>query len=641
MLHKIWSRSLLGFMLMALFGLAVAAVNVPLAAQGAFATNTPDGGVPGPAVFATNTPFGLMPTATQDTTTPPTPIGPPLSSFNFSLRLWLEQDLINIARDQIRELANGNAKAERALQLTLYELERRFPGAPRSTTQRLELIQTMLEAPPGSIDMRSMVRPFVEGALNSMAEAQSFMIEGFQVDVMPANLDNRGAEDVVVHIRFVEDDGTLRYDDYVLALRIPVGFEFLPNDFDLFAAPFGGVHAIVLRRIDDVNRDALDEVVLRVDDDAINDRLYILGFRNGLAIDLAAPGQEIRFTELVNWPVDNPDEREPVLTVITTQAESMAPNWPCFSQRSLDWSYDRNFYRVLSDLNRRFETTDSLGCTLHNAEPLFAQSTSAGIRLLENALLQYGFEADGAERALMTLAMFYTLSGRLDDARNTATSLQANNDEKSWVSQQANALLRALGSAGNTAVDICQIVAQANQDPACDIDAVLGRLLESLDLNTQMDLVEQLELFDLQVAQSVLVSEVGMADRTVLRFDMPGTGWWSFLAQRDGTYRVEPGEPPAGVEQTNNASRPQVAVPDAAYDALFMDNNPLAALNIVSNLRTENPNRPLSAAAAYLEALSFDLTANREDARLAYFDTWSRYPDSLWGELAAQHLERR
>ena len=144
----------------------------------------------------------------------------------------------------------------------------------------------------------------------------------------------------------------------------------------------------------------------------------------------------------------------------------------------------------------------------------------------------------------MTLSMLYVIAGRLDDARNTASSIITADDETTWEARQANALIQATNASGNTALDICEALVMASEFPACDINAVLGSLLDVLNLDTDADLETQLNDLGLPVLETVVVSEVGRADRIAVSFGLAGTDWWGFYDGRDGLYRVEPIDAP-------------------------------------------------------------------------------------------------
>jgi hypothetical protein len=159
-------------------------------------------------------------------------------------------------------------------------------------------------------------------------------------------------------------------------------------------------------------------------------------------------------------------------------------------------------------------------------------------------------------------------------------------------------------------------------------------------LRSDTDLIEQLESFDLPVLESVSISEVGRADRIVVSFLLTDTDWWGFYETREGTYQAEPAEAPVGFGEAVFPAA-QIQAPQSTYDALFVDNNPARALNILTNVEQENLDLPFAPDALFMRALSYDLTGSREEARTLYYEIWQRYPSSIWGLAASQHLEKR
>jgi TolA-binding protein len=83
-----------------------------------------------------------------------------------------------------------------------------------------------------------------------------------------------------------------------------------------------------------------------------------------------------------------------------------------------------------------------------------------------------------------------------------------------------------------------------------------------------------------------------------------------------------------------------VVPPQIAYAALRTGNFN-SAVSALDNAMRDNPSVPLSPEALFFQALIQDLTGDRQRARLAYFDLWVAYPDSIWGGLAGAHLELR
>lgn len=589
-----------------------------------------------PLIFATNTPLGPAPSSDSEVMIEP---GPQDILFNYGMRFWLEAEFVDLVFQQIQTLNSEDGDTQTAVNLLLYELETRFPSAPINPEQRLQLISAMINTPVGALDMRQILRPFIQIALDNNLGVSSFEAEGFNFSLMPANLDGIGDLDSVVQVSY-ERDNVVLYDEYLLAIANDSGsFTILPMSYDLPAVPFGNINRVTVEYLQDVNRDSLDELVLRVDDGGVSDRFYIIQARNGNAVSLVDPSLELRVGALVNWAVDSESSAIPDITVLETIANSAYPDWQCNSQIEYTWRYERNLYRRSQDLNARYEQVDSMGCTLADAN-LFSLQPSEAIGLIESAILEYGFDAPSGNRALMTLSMLYVMAGRLDDARNTASSIITIDAEDTWESQQANALIRATNASGNTATDICEALVIASEYPACDINAVLGRLLEVINLNTDDDLVTQLNDLGLPVLEDVVVSQIGHADRTAILFELVGSEWWGFYDGRDGLYRVAPIEAPISFPE---AFLPQalLSAPQTAIDALLVENNPARTLTILDNLIITNPDIPLAPSALYLQALAYEFSGDRERARATYYAIWDRYSDSIWGEISAPHLELR
>jgi hypothetical protein len=617
----------------ALFGLfcllMLSALALPLTAQDvAFPTNTPSGS--SSTLFATNTPAPIPPTAT--------PLGPQAELFNYGLRLWNEAAFLSLLYQQIAMLSAEDLESQLALNLTLYEMNLRFPDAPSNLEERRRLVNAMLAAPIGTIDMRSTVRPLIEAAINQTPDSMSLEAEGFDISLTAANLDNRGGEDRIAHVRY-ETDGITYYEEYLLLLATERGFRLLDTDYTLYAVPYGGIESVSLMYLQDVNHDAVDDLVLRVDNGGVNDLFYIIGHRNEKAGNLVDSTTPLLVGTLVAWPFDDPAIRNPEMTVLELRPESAYPDWPCNSQIEYHWTYERNLYRRFTDLNARFEEVDSLGCNLRNAN-LFALEPNEAVVQVENALLNYGFDAAGSNRAILTLAMLYVLTGRLDDARNLAQSAMPVDAPNSWEALQADALLRGIGASGNTALDICQAMALASDYPACEMNDVLGRYLQAIPFKRDTDLVEQLNEAGLLVAQSLPLREVGRANRTLIYFALAETDWWAFVERSDGSYSVEAAEAPAGFEETILPIA-QIQPSQAAYDALFLSNDPNRVLTILDNLSRQNPDAPLSPSGLFLQALAYDLTGARETARRLYYEVWETYPDTVWALVAGEHLELR
>ncbi|MGJ3238142.1 MAG: tetratricopeptide repeat protein [Anaerolineae bacterium] len=619
---------------------------LPIHAQGSgFATNTPapsdnnaedttqeNMDTSSQFAFATNTPVGIAPS--------PTPVygAPQLPPFNYGSRFWLEADFVQLVSEQIALMDDGNEDVQLAVNVLLYEMERRFPFAPNDPALRRELVQSAINAPVGSLDLRSLVHPFVQNAIDSDPSANTIERDGFTITLTASNLDGRGSQDRVVNIQY-EQEGAVRYDEYLLAIANERNsFTLIPTNYDLPPAPFGMVNQVTLAELRDVNADSLDELVLRVDDGQTSDRYYIIQHRNGRAVDLIDPTSELRIGDIISWPIDSASTTAPDLVVFQYDAVSRYPDWDCRTQIEYTWQYERNLYRRSQDLNASPSSVDSLGCRLRDAD-LFANPPAESIAIIENALIDYGFNEPSSTRALMTLAMLYALEGRVEDARNTAQSIITADDDTTWESQQARALIRGISIAGNTALDICEGVAIASEAPACDMSAVIGRFLDVVSLSVEQDLEDQLNNIGLSVAESLRITEIGRAPRTVVTFDYFDSGWWGFVEDRDGFYRVEPAEAPTEFAES---IFPQalIPLPQNAFNAL-LENDFARVLAILNSTIRDNPDTPLAPSALYVQALAYEFTGDRERARTTYYAIWEQHTFSIWGRIASAHLELR
>ncbi|MEO1288823.1 MAG: hypothetical protein AAFV93_13740 [Chloroflexota bacterium] len=411
--HKINRLPVVLIILLVIAALALS-MSIPITAQdGSFTTNTPASNVSdsdtttddsnvSPALFATNTPIASSSFA-----------GPSELLFNYGLRFWLEPDFVDLVLEQIQLLENDTTDAPLAVNLLLYEMQQRFPDAPASMQQREQMITAMMNAPIGLLDMRSIVRPFIQTVIDDDPTAFSIERNGFVVTLTPTNLDGSGDLDRVVNI-FYEDDEGIKYEEYLLATANDNGsFTLLNTNYDLPAVPFAGVTSVSNEFLRDVNADTLGELVLRVDDGNASDRFVILEHRNGNAVDLVDPTLELRVGDIVNWDLNTVSRNAPDLTVLEYQTVTEYPNWQCNQQIEYTWVYERNLYRRTQDLNARFTEVASLGCDLLNSD-LFTLTTDEAITLIESSLLEYGFDAPSANRALMTLSMLYVLSGQCE-----------------------------------------------------------------------------------------------------------------------------------------------------------------------------------------------------------------------------------
>jgi tetratricopeptide (TPR) repeat protein len=612
--------------------------------SGAFATSAPSG------ILATNTPMSevVVPAVTSTPTLVPTlePTPGPSQPLDFyALRMWLEPDLIAMIQGQLETVADDGEEGRRALQLSQYELLARVAGAPTRPADLADLIDTLIASPRGTVDMRAFVRPYILAEINRRGGLLNFQHDGFAVDIQTVRLNTDNLPDALVQIRYpalAQDDANLLLKDTMLVTQTNNGFTQIPQDFNLPPYPFGDVEHYDWVAIGDVNRDGLDEIAVEIGrTSAVDKQLYIMGVRNGIAIDMSVPNDAIRYGEILSWNYDNPEVSEPELVVQELQPITSAPNWVCNAQQAVTWQFDNNFFRrQLVDLNTDFTPQDNLGCTLLEAEPLFNQELRDAIQTVEEAIDAYATDNVNQARANLTLAMLYALNGQLEIASTLGQQVLADYPNDDWAQRQAQALVDNINTSGTTALDICEAMARFSEDSACRINDLLDRYLGLVTLTTDDDLLDQLEFYGFPVSDSVTVSEVGRADRIVLTFAIARTGWWGFRADRDGNYVVERAETPTGFEE---ASLPRgfIEAPLSAFNALIVDGDPSGALNILATLEQNSDGTPLAYDARYLRALSYDLAGDRQQARRLYYELWQTIPESIWGRLAAEHLELR
>ncbi len=124
-------------------------------------------------------------------------------------------------------------------------------------------------------------------------------------------------------------------------------------------------------------------------------------------------------------------------------------------------------------------------------------------------------------------------------------------------------------------------------------------------------------------------------------FDLAGDQWWAFAPLDKQHYDAEAIPTPIGYELPPTALPIFLTPPQTAYDALLERDNPAEVLNILDTQQRNYPGIPPDSAARFLRALSYDLLADRRKAQPAYYSLWHDDPTSVWGQLAAAHLERR
>lgn len=583
-----------------------------------------------PPVFVTNTPIAPDPLNIQ---------APQFASDRYALRLWQENDLIDVLVAQLNRLIAGDSISPRAIQMTQHELEQRFPNAPHDMAQRERVLNLMLSAMNDELDLRSMARPYVVHQINQLgiSAGASTTLGNLNINTRAINLDGADPIDMFVEVSYAMGEGEMSqtvYQDYLLLQGTDDGFVLPSLPTDLPAAPFRDVEGVSVWQVADLNNDGRDELALSVDRGDLNNELLIYGWRADAIVNLIEPNQHIYYGDqlAING---NPS----VLTTNFFQLESS--RWQCISSTEFLWTWTSNFFRPNETLNVNFTDANTVGCRLYRAEPIFAQPASDAIQSVSAILAQgMGIDEAGWDRGNIALAMLFVLDGDFEGAGLQVDLMQPLTDGNEWLTNQVEAFNTALESDPIIPIEVCTALLSAHDDGACDIDQVIGQLLAENPISRDTDIIPQLEALNLPVLDVVEVSQIGLADRQVVNFNLYGSSWWAFAPTDPENYNPEIAVAPAGFEE---AVFPVglIQPPQRAYDALFVNNDPTEVLTIFDNLIRVNPDVPLSLEAQYLQALSYDLQADRQNAYQAYYTLWSENPTSQWGILAGVHLESR
>lgn len=591
----------------------------------------------GPAasqVFVTNTP---RPGADEMMALPDETPDAPLEQY--ALRLWTENDLIDVLADQLTRLNAGRGD-EATIRLLQYELQRRFPGAPRQPAQRERLLNLMLAAPVGSVDMRSVVPAHIVDELNARGDQISrvlentLVIDNFLVRTSPLDLDGDDDLDALLYIRYPANDTNteIRYDGFNLARTDANGdFILVEASPDFPVAPLREIQSLSPVRLGDLTLDGRDEVAISINHDGVNSELRIYGWRGGEAINLVQPGQTIIFGEIISWPLG-----DSTLSVAQYRVES--ERWQCVSALNVTWEWSANFYRPIIADNAVYQNLNTVGCALYEAEPIFASGPERGIQIVSDILANGSPEDVGYTRGALALAMLYQLNEQTRSAAEQIEQLRPLADDDPWLAGQIEAFTTSAESDTFAPVQVCAALLAADEFGACDIDGVLTYIFENNPLLRENDLIEQLEARNLPILETTIIAEVGRANRQAVNFALTGSSWWAFAPTGEIFYVPGPIDPPAGFAPASLPDAPAEA-PEAAFTALFAGNLN-TALTAIDNAARDT-SAGLAPSARYMKALLYDLLGDRQNARRAYYELWSNLGASTWGQLAAAHLERR
>jgi hypothetical protein len=617
-MRRLWVllSAILVLVMIALFSTA----GLPTQAQGQpFATNTP-------RVLPTNTPRPPV----------PTPVLPDAALDFYALRLWDEGAFVRLLMSQISGLTPGDDESALASRLTQHEMGWRFPNAPNAADQREALLATMLAAPPGIVDLRALAYTHLESDFNRLqpllGQAGQIEANGWLYDIIPANIDNRGTGDAIVRMLYPAEavrGGSIVYMAYVMVGEESAGsYRVFPADYP--ALPMNDTLLLELLRSEDVNGDGTTDLALGIVPRAgVSGEIRLFGWRGDRVDNLIAPDQRMFYNQQVFFPPT-------VIETVIYRPQSL--RWGCLSQRTIRWTWTANFFRPQPDSG--YSTQATIGCTLAAEEPLFAQPLPDAINRVENLVITLsgeGVSDPSLERARLGLAVLYALDGQIEPARQVATTVTDN-----MLDRQLLALLDSLED-GDMPVQICAAVVRAAPTPAyglCDLDGLLTRLFGDAPLSRETPIREQLAALGIRVREQVTLRSVGRLDREAFQLDLPGAPWWAFAPTQPDVYVAERIAPPPGYEATPPRTTRRLDVPPLAIEAFLRGEYPTALVTLDNAARTRADLTP-TPAFLYLRALTQEIIGQRVAARAAYYALWSEFPTSVWGRLAAAHLERR
>ncbi len=642
-------RLLLGCAVISVVGMLLLLGQVPLTAQDfVFATNTPAVTAP---LFVTNTPASALPIVTSPVLPTAVPLllatntpqperlnaAPDAAADRYALRRWDDSNLTLAWIDQVRHITADDKDGILALQLFQQEVARRFPGTPHTDSNREALLHAMLAAPLGTVDLRPAIRPYVEAALNnlkpSFEASTSINYQNFSITIAPANLDGRAGKGAVVFASYLPDNGSPAFRDVALALIDVQGIYRVPQTQSPY--PVIGAQVLGSALVDNLNGDGINELSLTISvPGEVNNRFYIYGYRNGAVTNLVEPGKEVLYQGTAQTLPDGSG-----FTVDEYRIED--PAWNCFGSRTVTWLWKNNFFRSPATMPD-FKPRNSLACRLSAVEPLYQLSPSDAMRTIGNLTAQATpDDTEAAGRAAVMAAMFNVLDNKPDVALQQISQLSTGAQPGTWLDEQVQAFKQAAAQPNTTPLTICAALQSASKYGACDVNAVLARLFKEQPFIRDQSIEDQASALGLRVVEQTTIHKVGRVDRPAYLFDLSGEQWWAFAPLDKQHYDAEAVPTPAGFELPPPALPTILTPPQTAYDALLERNNPAEVLNILDTQQRNRPGTPLDSAARFLRALSYDLLADRRKAQPAYYSLWHDDPTSVWGQLAAAHLERR
>ncbi|MDZ4766755.1 MAG: hypothetical protein SGI73_19625 [Chloroflexota bacterium] len=587
-------------------------------------------------------PAALYAQAFPTNTPAPTPNRPDAPADRYALRLWTEDALVATLIAQIRALRPNDEQAARAVALLQREWAHRYPSAVIAAADRDALLDAARAAPPGSVNLREWARSYAQDALNAArpvydatARVES---DGWRLELTAANFDGRGSLDALVR---VVDAGV--FDAYFIAVIDDDGaYTLLPGA--LPAAPFAG--AVVEAQLSDFTGDGIDDLALGVGTTNASRRLIVVNARGGRVVDLTAPGQTMQFTQLVAM--------QP-LTLL--EQRLAAARWGCVSEQFTYWRYARNLFSLIESSADTPQNT--LACQLDALEPLYAPPPAEAFARIASVLSTGAVSTDdlAGKRALLAQVMLTALNGDVTEAQRLARGIDAAGD--AYLARQTAQFLR-LAERGESPLTICGALAAMERtggEPTverpgvgiCAPDDALFRALTDAPPTRDAPLRDQLVARGLSPVSESLVRAVGRLDRALVGVELGGAIHWLTFALPTGSavYTVERASAPDDYP-TLTPIEAAPAIPAAVYALLLRgEGTPAYGALGAGDLRlvlTQLENAPgalTTPEGQFVRAWINDLLNQRALAASQYLTLWSASPATVWGQMAAAHVERR
>ncbi|PJF27083.1 MAG: hypothetical protein CUN53_05380, partial [Phototrophicales bacterium] len=385
--------------------------------------------------------------------------------------------------------------------------------------------------------------------------------------------------------------------------------------------------------------DGADEVVVTVEERGGGLRTAPLSARGGQAVDITAPGEIIRGAPVQFQPFN------------TLDRETLSALWQCQADIFERWTYTRNALTRTS--SQRVVPEEGAACALHNAGSLYALAPAEALSRLGAILGQSRIisenDARARRRASLAEAMITALDGRIEVAAARAAALDPGDD--AWLARQRAQFVR-MASGGASALEICETLAEIEALPGestldsprqgiCDPGDALLRYLSDNPPRRDAPIRAQLEALGLTVTLERTVRQPGRLDRALFGIDYAGEiRWIAFAPLTADVFTTEAGTRPTDLPPPPPRIPPPT-VSEAIYALILRGSGAIPPADLRLALTQLDNTSAATAEAGFIRAFLHDLLNNRALALTGYYDVWARYPATVWGQMAALHLERR